>query len=62
MFANISGNKSNIYERSWLKFGQEHFIFDYFSVDWEDFLKTDELDFDNSTQIFLYKITMLLDI
>ena len=62
MFANISGNKSNIYERSWLKLGREHFIFDYFSVDWEDFLKTDELDFDNSTQIFLYKITMLLDI
>ena len=62
MFANISDNKSNIYERSWLKLGREHFIFDYFSVDWEDFLKTDELDFDNSTQIFLYKITMLLDI
>ena len=62
MFANISDNKSNIYERIWLKLGREHFIFDYFSVDWEDFLKTDELDFDNSTQIFLYKITMLLDI
>ena len=62
MFANISDNKSNIYERSWLKLGREHFIFDYFSVDWEDFLKTDELDFDHSTQIFLYKITMLLDI
>ena len=30
MFGNISGNKSNIYEQDWSKFGQENFILDYF--------------------------------
>ena len=30
MFGNISGNKSNIYERDWSKFDQEDFIPDYF--------------------------------
>ena len=28
MFGNISGNKSNIYERDWSKFDQENFILD----------------------------------
>ena len=59
MFGNISGNKSNIYERDWSKFDQENFILDYFSVDWEDLLKTDELNADNSTKIYLDKINML---
>ena len=35
--------------------------FDYFSVDWEDLLKSDELNADNSTKIYLDKINMLLD-
>ena len=35
MFDNISGNKSNIYERDWSKFDRENFVLDYFSVDWE---------------------------
>ena len=60
MFGNISGNKSNIYERNWTKFDQENFILDYFSVDWEDLLKTDELNADNSTRMYLDKINMLL--
>ena len=47
MFDNISGNKSNIYERDWSKFEQENFILDYFSVDWESLLKIDELNADN---------------
>ena len=50
-----------IYERGWFKFDQENFILDYFSVDWEDFLKIDELNADNSTKIYLDKINMLLD-
>ena len=29
MFGNISGNKSNIYEREWSKFDQENFILDF---------------------------------
>ena len=33
----------------------------YFSVDWEDLLKTDELNADNSTGMYLDKINMLLD-
>ena len=61
MFGNVSGNKSNIYEWDWSKFDQENFILDYFSVDWEDLLKTDELNADNSTKIYLDKINMLLD-
>ena len=61
MFGNISGNKSNIYEQDWSKFDQENFILDYFSVNWEDLLKTDELNADNSTRMYLDKINMLLD-
>ena len=48
-----------IYERS--KFDRENFILDYFSVDWEDLLKIDELYADSSTKMFLDKINMLLD-
>ena len=61
MFGNISGNKSNIYGRDWSKFDQENVILDYFSVDWEDLLKIDEVNVDNSTKIYLDKINMLLD-
>ena len=61
MFGNILGNKSNIYEKDWSKFDQENFILDNFSVDWEDFLKIDELNVDSSTKIYLDKINMLLD-
>ena len=61
MFGNISGNKSNTYERDWSKFDRENFILHYFSVDWKDSLKIDELNVDNSTKIYLDKINMLLD-
>ena len=61
MFGNISDNKSNIYERDWSKFDRENFILDYFSADWEDLLKIDECNVDNSTKIYLDKINMLLD-
>ena len=60
MFGYISGNKSNIYERDWSKFDQENFILDYFS-DWEDLLKIEKINADNSTKIHLDKINMLLD-
>ena len=60
MFGNISGNKSNIYERDWSNIDQENFILDYFFVDWEDLLKTDELNADDSTKMHLDKINMLL--
>ena len=54
MFGNISGNKSNTYEREWSKFDRENF-----SVDWEDSLKIDELNVDNSTKIYLDKINVI---
>ena len=59
MFGNILGNKSNIYERDWSKFDREKFILDYFSVDWENLLKNDELNADNSTKMSLDNINML---
>ena len=57
----ISGNKLNIYEWDWSRFDPENFILDYFLVDWEDLVKTDELNADNSTRMHLDKINMLLD-
>ena len=61
MFGNTTSNKSNIYERDWSKFDQENFILDYFSVDWEDLLKINELNADNSTKIYLDQINMSLN-
>ena len=61
MFGNNPGNKSTIHERDWSKFDQENFILDYFFVDWEDLLKINELNADNSTKIYLDKINILLD-
>ena len=61
VFGNISGNKYNIYERDWSKFDRENSIIDYFSVGWEDLLKIDELNDDNSTKMYLDAINMLLD-
>ena len=61
MFGKVSGNKSNTYERDWLKFDQEKFILDYFPVDWKDLLKIGELNADNLIQMYLGKINMLLD-
>ena len=60
-FGNILGNKPNIHERYWSKLDRENFILDYFSVDWEDLLKIDELNADNSTKMYLDKINKLLD-
>ena len=42
------------------KNGAENFILDYFSIDWEDLLKLYELNADNSTNIYLEKINILL--
>ena len=47
MCGKIRNNKSNIYESDWSKFDQENFILDYFCVDWEDLLRTDELNANN---------------
>ena len=47
-FGNTSENEC---KGDWSKFDQENFILDYFSVDWEDLLKIDELNPDNSTKM-----------
>ena len=36
-------------------------ILDYFSIDWEELLKIDELNADNSTKIYSENINILLD-
>ena len=56
MFWNVSSNKSNIYERDWLKFDWGNFILDYFTADWSKI----KLNADNSTQMNLDKINILL--
>ena len=61
MSRNISGNKSNIYEKEWSNFDRENFTLDHFSVDWEKLLKIDELNADNSTKLYFHKIIMLFD-
>ena len=63
IFGNISGNEYNIYERGWSKFDRENLIFDYFSVDWENLLKIDELNVDCVFVyvVYLDTINMLLD-
>ena len=47
----MKGNGPNLIEKN--------FIIDYFSVDWEEFLKIDELNADNSTKIYLEKIDVI---
>ena len=61
MCGKIRNNKSNIYESDWSKFDRENFILDYFCVDWEDLLRTDELNANNWTKIYLDKINILFD-
>ena len=61
MFGNIIDNKPKIYEKDWSKFDRENFILDYFSAEWEDLLKIDELNADNSIKMYLDKINMLFD-
>ena len=39
----------------------EKILFQTFPVDWEDLLKTDELNAGNSTRMYLDKMNMLLD-
>ena len=50
MFGKTPDYKSNIYERDWSKFDRENLILDYFSVEWEELLKIDELNADSSTK------------
>ena len=59
MFGNIPGNKSNIMKGTGPNLIKRILL--YFSVDWENLLKINELNADNSTKIYLDKINILLD-
>ena len=61
VFTNPPSNRSNIYERDWSNFDQVNFVLEYFSVDWDDILKTNEKNIDYSTVVFLIKIINSLD-
>ena len=61
MFGNTASNKSNIYERDWSKFGRENFVLDFFPNAWVDLMKINELNVDNSNQMYLEQINILLD-
>ena len=61
MFGKFTSNKYNIYETDWYKYDWEKFILDYFCIEWENLLKIDELNVNNSTQVCLDKMSMLLD-
>ena len=47
--------------RDWSNFDQENFILDYFSINWNETMKTEEQNIDYSTEILLNKISELLD-
>ena len=52
---------SSVYKRDWSNFDQVNFILDYFFIDWNETLKTEEQNIDYSTEILLNKINELLD-
>ena len=57
---NIQSNKSNVYGRDLCKLDRENFILYYFSIDWENLWKIDEVNV-NSTQLYLENINIMLD-
>ena len=48
IFSNTRSTKLNIFERERPKFNQENFIFDYLSLDWENLIKSDNGNVDQS--------------
>ena len=51
IFSSPLSTKMNIFERDWSKFDQENFILDYLSVDWENLIKSNCGNVDQSGQI-----------
>ena len=52
LFSNTRSTKLNIFERERPKFNQENFIFDYLSLDWENLIKSDNGNVDQSSVNF----------
>ena len=51
-----------IFERDWSKFDQKYFIPYYLSVDWENFIKLNRVNVDQSFVSFLAKFNSILDL
>ena len=62
IFTNPPSAKLNIFERDWSKFIQENFILDYLSVDWENLIKSNCGNVDQSFVSFLAKFNSILDL
>ena len=54
--------KMNIFERDWSKFDQENFIVDYLFIDWEDLIKSNNGNVDQSSLSFLIKFNSIIDL
>ena len=61
ILSNPSNQKSNFYERGWLKFKLENFILDYFDKDWADLLQIDQQNVNLSMDIFLNNMESIMD-
>ena len=48
IFSNSPSTKLNIFERDWSKFDQENFILGYLAVDWENLIKSNNGNVDQS--------------
>ena len=62
IFSNPPSTKLNIFERDWSKFDQENFVLDYLSVDWENLIKSNCGNVDQSFVSFLTKFNSILDL
>ena len=60
IFSNAPFPKSKIFERNWSNFDQHKFILEFLSIDWEKNLKLDEKDMNESFQLFIDKMDLLL--
>ena len=62
VFSNPPSTKLNIFERDWSKFDQENLILDYLTVDWENLIKSNSGDVDQSFVSFLAKYKSILNL
>ena len=62
IFSNPPSIKLNIFERDWSKFDQKNFILDYLSVDWENLIKSNCGNVNQSFVSFLAKFNSVLDL
>ena len=51
-----------MFERDWSRFDQENVILDYLSVDWENLIKSNNGNVDQSFASFLTKFNSILDL